>query len=175
MVPSALVTDLYELTMMAGYDAGGMRARATFELFVRNLPPNRAYLVAAGLEQALQYLETLRFTTEQIAYLRHLPNMRGVADRFFDDTLPALRFTGGMTGLPLLRPLIGMDKEEIVTLARRIGTFETSILPYPDCCTLFAPPHPLVRPDQRRMLASFAGLEAEELLEQALRETVADE
>ena len=90
-------------------------------------------------------------------------------------TLPALRFTGGMTGLPLLRPLIGMDKEEIVTLARRIGTFETSILPYPDCCTLFAPPHPLVRPDQRRMLASFAGLEAEQLLEQALRETVADE
>jgi thiamine biosynthesis protein ThiI len=86
-------------------------------------------------------------------------------------TLPSLRFTGGMTGLPLLRPLIGMDKEEIVTLARRIGTFETSVLPYPDCCTLFAPPHPLVKPDQERMLASFAALEAEELLEQALRET----
>jgi thiamine biosynthesis protein ThiI len=87
-------------------------------------------------------------------------------------TLPALRFTGGMTGLPLLRPLIGMDKEEIVTLARRIGTFETSVLPYPDCCTLFAPPHPLVRPDQRRMQASFAALQAEELLEQALGEAL---
>jgi thiamine biosynthesis protein ThiI len=85
-------------------------------------------------------------------------------------TLPALRFTGGMAGLPLLRPLIGMDKEEIVVLARRIDTFETSILPYPDCCSLFAPPHPLVRPDHERMLASFAGLEVEELLEQALRE-----
>jgi thiamine biosynthesis protein ThiI len=88
-------------------------------------------------------------------------------------TLPSLRFTGGMTGLPLLRPLIGMDKEEIVTLARRIGTFETSIQPYPDCCSLFAPPHPLVRPDQQRMLASFAALEVEELLEQALREAEA--
>ncbi len=85
-------------------------------------------------------------------------------------TLPSLRFTGGMTVLPLLRPLIGMDKEEIITLARRIGTFETSVLPYPDCCTLFAPPHPLVKPDQERMLASFAALEAEGLLEQALRE-----
>jgi thiamine biosynthesis protein ThiI len=85
-------------------------------------------------------------------------------------TLPSLHFTGSMTGLPLLRPLIGMDKQEIVTLARRIGTFETSVQPYPDCCSLFAPPHPLVKPDQERMLASFAALEAEELLEQALRE-----
>ncbi len=89
-------------------------------------------------------------------------------------TLPSLRFTGGMTDLPLLRPLIGMDKEEIVTLARRIGTFETSVLPYPDCCTLFAPPHPLVRPNMERMQASFAALEAEELLEQALRDVVED-
>ena len=89
-------------------------------------------------------------------------------------TLPALRFTGGMTSLPLLRPLIGMDKVEIVTLARRIGTFETSILPHPDCCALFAPPHPLIKPDHARMLASFAGLEVEDLLEQALREAQAE-
>jgi thiamine biosynthesis protein ThiI len=85
-------------------------------------------------------------------------------------TLPAMRFTGGMASLPVLRPLIGMDKEEIVAQARRIGTFETSILPYPDCCTLFAPVHPLVRPDHERMLASFAALEAEPLLEQARQE-----
>jgi thiamine biosynthesis protein ThiI len=89
-------------------------------------------------------------------------------------TLPALRFTGGMTSLPLLRPLIGMDKVEIVTLARRIGTFETSILPHPDCCALFAPPHPLIKPDHARMLAAFAGLEVENLLEQALREAQAE-
>jgi thiamine biosynthesis protein ThiI len=85
-------------------------------------------------------------------------------------TLPAMRFTGGMASLPVLRPLIGMDKEEIVAQARRIGTFETSILPYPDCCTLFAPVHPLVRPDHERMLASFAALEVEPLLEQARQE-----
>jgi len=84
-------------------------------------------------------------------------------------TLPALRFTGGFSSLPVLRPLIGMDKEEIVGLARRIGTFETSILPYPDCCALFAPAHPLVRPYHERMLASFAALDAEPLLEQALQ------
>jgi thiamine biosynthesis protein ThiI len=85
-------------------------------------------------------------------------------------TLPAMRFTASMSSLPVLRPLIGMDKEEIVAQARRIGTFETSILPYPDCCTLFAPVHPLVRPDHERMLASFAALEPEPLLEQARQE-----
>jgi thiamine biosynthesis protein ThiI len=83
-------------------------------------------------------------------------------------TLPALRFTGAMTSLPLLRPLIGQDKEEIITQARHIGTFATSTLPYPDCCTLFAPPHPLVRPDHELMLAAYAALEAEPLLEEAL-------
>jgi thiamine biosynthesis protein ThiI len=85
-------------------------------------------------------------------------------------TLPAMRFTGSLSRLPVLRPLIGMDKEEIVALARRIGTFETSILPYPDCCTLFAPAHPLVRPDHERMTASFACLDVESLLEQARQE-----
>jgi thiamine biosynthesis protein ThiI len=83
-------------------------------------------------------------------------------------TLPALRFTESFSSLPVLRPLIGMDKEEIVGLARRIGTFETSILPYPDCCTLFAPAHPLVRPEHERMLASFAALDAQPLLDRAL-------
>jgi nicotinate phosphoribosyltransferase len=138
MVPSALVTDLYELTMMAGYDASRTQGRATFELFVRNLPPNRAYLVAAGLEQALQYLEALRFAPEQIAWLRRLPNMRGVPDRFFDETLPALRFTGDVWAVPegtpvfpyepLLRlsaPLLEAQLVETALLA--IVNFQTSI------------------------------------------------
>jgi nicotinate phosphoribosyltransferase len=109
MVPTALVTDLYELTMMAGYDAAGLRARATFELFVRRLPDPRAYLVAAGLEQALQYLEALRFTTDQIGYLRHLPNFRGVPARFFDETLPALRFTGDVWAVPEGTPVFAHE------------------------------------------------------------------
>jgi nicotinate phosphoribosyltransferase len=123
---------------MAGYDAGHVRGRATFELFVRNLPPNRGYLVAAGLEQALQYLETLRFTPDQVAYLRQLPNMRGVQDRFFDETLPALRFTGDVWAVPegtpvfpnepLLRvsaPLLEAQLVETALLAT--VNFQTSI------------------------------------------------
>ncbi|MBQ9392466.1 MAG: tRNA 4-thiouridine(8) synthase ThiI [Oscillospiraceae bacterium] len=61
-------------------------------------------------------------------------------------TMDALRVSEDVTELPVLRPLIGMDKEEIVRLARRIGTFDTSILPYEDCCTVFTPRHPKTHP-----------------------------
>ena len=62
-------------------------------------------------------------------------------------TMQALAVSGDVTDLPILRPLIGMDKEEIVRLARHIGTFDTSILPYEDCCTVFTPRHPKTKPD----------------------------
>ena len=61
-------------------------------------------------------------------------------------TMDAMLVTGSGGELPILRPCIGMDKEEIVQIARRIGTFETSILPYEDCCTVFTPRHPRLRP-----------------------------
>ena len=61
-------------------------------------------------------------------------------------TMEAMMVTGGVVDLPILRPCIGMDKEEIVQIARKIGTFETSILPYEDCCTVFTPRHPRLRP-----------------------------
>lgn len=61
-------------------------------------------------------------------------------------TLQALSCTDVVTTLPILRPVIGMDKEEIVAIARKIGTFETSILPYEDCCTIFTPRHPKTKP-----------------------------
>jgi thiamine biosynthesis protein ThiI len=86
-------------------------------------------------------------------------------------TVGSLHFTGGYTTLPLFRPLIGMDKTEIVGLARDIGTYETSILPYEDCCTLFAPEHPDVRPDIDRMARVFRSLELEELIGKAVEET----
>jgi thiamine biosynthesis protein ThiI len=60
-------------------------------------------------------------------------------------TVENLSCTGSLTGLPVLRPLIGTDKEEIITLSRSIGAYETSILPYPDCCVLFSPAHPILR------------------------------
>ena len=86
-------------------------------------------------------------------------------------TAESIRFTQSLTTLPVFRPLIGMDKNEIVTIARRIGTFETSVLPYPDCCTLFAPPHPLIKPGFERMRESFHVLDIEPLLEEAVRKT----
>ena len=57
-----------------------------------------------------------------------------------------MRATTAVCDLPILRPVVGMDKEEIVRIARKIGTFETSILPYEDCCTVFTPRHPRLRP-----------------------------
>jgi thiamine biosynthesis protein ThiI len=86
-----------------------------------------------------------------------------------------MAFTGSQSDLPVFRPLCGMDKEEIVARARTIGTFETSTLPYDDCCVLFSPVHPLIRPDRGRMESSWNGLEADALLAEALQraETVA--
>lgn len=82
-------------------------------------------------------------------------------------TIESLRFTGGMSGLPVFRPLIGLDKEEIIRLSRKIGTFETSILPYEDCCTIFSPDHPVVKPKIEKMLDSWEYLDGEELIEKA--------
>ena len=61
-------------------------------------------------------------------------------------TMDAMAVTGAVCKLPVFRPVIGMDKEEIVRIARKIGTFDTSILPYEDCCTVFTPKHPKTHP-----------------------------
>ena len=81
---SGLLTDLYELTMAAAYVQTGFRARATFELFVRNLPARRNYLVAAGLEQALEFLEGVRFGPEEIEFLKRHPAFGHVGREFFE-------------------------------------------------------------------------------------------
>jgi len=96
---SGLLTDLYELTMAAGYVQSRFHARATFELFVRTLPRRRNYLVAAGLEQALDFLENVRFSSEDISYLRGLPFFRHVQSEFFD-YLSRFAFTGEVWALP---------------------------------------------------------------------------
>ncbi|MBK7926783.1 MAG: nicotinate phosphoribosyltransferase [Bryobacterales bacterium] len=90
----ALLTDLYELTMAAGFVAEGKhRATATFELFARRLPGNRKFLVAAGLQQALEYLQGLRFTSEEIAYLRGLVQFAQAPEEFLT-YLEQFRCTG---------------------------------------------------------------------------------
>ncbi len=96
---SGLLTDLYELTMAAGYFQSGFDAKATFELFVRELPRERNYLVAAGLEQALQFLETVRFSAENIDYLRSQPIFKHV-DRNFFEYLSQFRFGGEVWAAP---------------------------------------------------------------------------
>ena len=86
----ALFTDLYELTMAQAFWRRGMDARASFSLFFRSLPPGRSYLVAAGVEECLDHLASLRFTPEDLTHLHTL----GLFDAAFLDTLGGLRFTG---------------------------------------------------------------------------------
>ena len=73
-------------------------------------------------------------------------------------TLSALACTDAAQELPVLRPLIGMDKTEIIALSRRIGTFDTSIEPYEDCCTIFTPAHPKTKPSLEEILTAEAGM-----------------
>jgi len=84
-------------------------------------------------------------------------------------TMSAMGVTESVTALPVLRPLIGFDKEEIIRVARRIGTFDTSILPYEDCCTVFTPRHPELKPTAERAAEYETALDVEALVEEALR------
>ncbi len=93
---AALFTDFYELTMAAAFFRERMRETATFSLFARRLPATRAFIVAAGLEDALDYLRGLRFTPDALAYLRSL----GRFDAEFLDHLAELRFTGEVRAVP---------------------------------------------------------------------------
>ena len=83
-------------------------------------------------------------------------------------TMDALAVSGDVTDLPILRPVIGMDKEEIVRIARHIGTFETSILPYEDCCTVFTPRHPKTRPHVEEVREMEQALDVEGLVRRAM-------
>ena len=76
--------------------------------------------------------------------------------------------TNDAVHLPVFRPVIGMDKEEIVEIARRIDTFETSVLPYEDCCTIFTPRHPLTKPKLENIIKSESLLDFEGLVASAV-------
>ena len=83
-------------------------------------------------------------------------------------TMQAIGVTDPVATLPVFRPCIGMDKEEIVQIARKIGTFETSIQPYEDCCTVFTPKHPRTRPELAKVLEQEQKLDFEALVQEAL-------
>ncbi|HVO62806.1 MAG TPA: nicotinate phosphoribosyltransferase [Terriglobales bacterium] len=133
----ALLTDLYELTMAAAYFDNDFRAKASFELFIRSLPPERSYLVAAGLEQALDYLENVRFQASDIEYLRSRPVFRNVSSNFFE-YLRSFRFQGEVWTVregtpifseePLLRVTAPIIEAQVVeTYLLSIITFQTMI------------------------------------------------
>ena len=84
-------------------------------------------------------------------------------------TMEAMASTQAVIDMPVLQPLIGMDKEEIITLSRKIGTFETSILPYEDCCTVFTPRHPKTHPKLSEVEAAESVLDIDALVDEAFR------
>jgi nicotinate phosphoribosyltransferase len=138
MRATALSTDLYQLTMVAGYWASDLIGPATFELYTRQLPPNRSFLIAAGLDDALDYLEHIRFTQEEIDYLRKVPALQGVHTDFFNRFLRDFRFTGDVWAVeegtpvfppePLLRVTAPLPEAQLVetALLASIG-FQTSV------------------------------------------------
>ena len=83
-------------------------------------------------------------------------------------TMQAMAVTGAVVDMPIFMPLVGMDKEEIVTIARRIGTLDTAILPYEDCCTVFTPKHPKTKPTLGQVEHAERNLDREALILQAL-------
>ena len=83
-------------------------------------------------------------------------------------TMEAMTVTGAVVDIPVFMPLVGMDKEEIVTIARKIGTLETSILPYEDCCTVFTPKHPKTKPTLGQVINAERKLDREALIQKAM-------
>jgi nicotinate phosphoribosyltransferase len=162
---SPLLTDLYQLTMLQAYFDGGMHAPAVFELFVRKLPERRNFLVAAGLEQALQYLTNLAFSRQDLADLR-ATNLFG--DPFLD-WLGELRFTGDVDALPegsiffanepLLRVTAPLPEAQLVeSRLVNILHFQTLIASKAARCVLAAPGKTLVDFGMRRAHGSEAAV-----------------
>ena len=121
----------------------------------------RRYMMAISLKLAHDYDCEAIITGESLGQVA-------------SQTMKAINVTNSMTDIPIFRPLIGMDKEEIIRVARQIGTFETSTLPYEDCCTVFTPRHPRTRPELEKVIEQENRLPFDELVEEAYktRETI---
>jgi nicotinate phosphoribosyltransferase len=171
MVLSALSTDLYELTMVGGYFVGGLSGRATFDLFVRHLPPTRNYLIACGLEQALDFLESLRFMADEIQFLRTVPVLAKLPAAFFDEYLPQFRFTGDVWAIeegtpvfaeePIMRVTAPLAEAQIVETAVIAETmFPTSVASRAARVIKAAAGHPVMEFGARRAHGIDAGIRA---------------
>lgn len=171
MVLSALSTDLYELTMVGGYFVNGLSGRATFDLFVRHLPPTRNYLIACGLEQALDFLESLRFTPDEIQFLSTVPALAKLPAAFFDEYLPQFRFTGDVWAIeegtpvfaeePIIRVTAPLAEAQIVETAVIAETmFPTSVASRAARVMKAAAGHPVMEFGARRAHGIDAGIRA---------------
>ncbi len=131
----ALLTDLYQLTMMQAYWAEGMNDTAVFSLFVRRLPPNRNFLVACGIEDALRYLERVHFSADALDYLASL----GRFDPGFLDWLREFRFRGDVYAVPEGTPVFGNEPIlEVVAPIAQAQLAETYLLNQVHLQTLLA-------------------------------------
>jgi nicotinate phosphoribosyltransferase len=160
-----LLTDLYELSMLEAYAAHDMAETAVFELFVRKLPPGRSFLMAAGLEQALHFLETMRFTADELAWLR---GSGSFSPRFLD-SLAAFRFEGDVDAMPegtlffadepVLRVTAPLPQAQFVeTRLMNLVHFQTVIASRAARMVLAAPGKQLVDFGLRRAHGAEAGL-----------------
>ena len=162
---SLLLTDLYELAMLDAYAAHGMAETASFELFVRKLPATRGFLMAAGLEQLVEFLETMHFTPDEIAWLH---SSAGFSLGFLD-SLAELRFTGDVDAMPegsvffpnepMLRVMAPLPQAQLVeTRLMNLVHFQTVIASKAARVVLAAPGKQLVDFGLRRAHGAEAGL-----------------
>jgi nicotinate phosphoribosyltransferase len=166
---SALNTDLYELTMAAGYFAAGKTDEiATFELSVRRLPAQRNFLIAAGLAQAVEYLSTLSFQREEIDYLRSLEQFKNTPPEFFD-YLAKFRFTGDLFAVPEGTPIFANEPIAIIRApiieAQLVETyllstfaFQTMVASKAARCVMAADGRPIIEFGSRRAHSPAAGV-----------------
>jgi nicotinate phosphoribosyltransferase len=166
---SALNTDLYELTMAAGYFAARKSEEiATFELSVRRLPEKRNFLVAAGLQQAVEFLLSLEFRPGELDYLRSLEQFKNVPSEFFK-FLAKLRFTGDIFAVPEGTPVFANEPIAIVRAplvqAQLVETyllstfaFQTTIASKAARCLIAAEGRPIVEFGSRRAHSPAAGI-----------------
>jgi nicotinate phosphoribosyltransferase len=162
---SPLLTDLYQLTMLQAYRASGMSELASFELFVRALPAERNFLLAGGLEQAVEYLLSLRFLDDELEWL----GSTGRFDAGFLESLRDFRFTGDVDGVPegtlvfanepLLRVTAPLREAQLVeTRLLNLLHFQTLVASKAARCVLAAGGRPLVDFGLRRAHGAEAGL-----------------
>ena len=144
-------------------------------LFVVPFTDGQVHIRDNGYEEeaTLMFRASMMQTAERIAKANDaVAIVTGEAlSQVASQTLDAMSFTDSMTELLVIRPLVGMDKEDIIKIARRIGTYETSILPYEDCCVVFSPKHPVTRPVKEVSKRHFEELKMEGFIEDAVKNT----